>query len=115
MLKKGSGRCKFSAGDVFENRVSGLEGRSEFLPHKRGVELPCEQEVEYFATSSLLGLATKYYAGSGFFFPSGRQRVISHVFCSVTFKHSILFCFNLRTLNHILEYWRVRNEQRRAP
>ena len=115
MLKRGCDRCKFSAGDVFENRVSGLEGRSEFLQHKRGVELPCEQEVEYFAASSLFGLATKYYASSGFFFPSGRQRVISHVFCSVTFKHSILLCFNLRTLNLILELWSIRNEQRPAP
>jgi hypothetical protein len=111
-LQKRCDRFKCSAGDVFENPVSGLEGRSEFLPHKRGVELPCEQEFEYFTTISLRDFATEYYAVSGFFFPSGRQPVISHVFCSVTFKHSILFCFNFRTFSHFLEFWRVRNEQR---
>lgn len=72
-------RFKCSAGDVFENPVLGLEGRSEFLPHKRGVELPYEEEFEYFATTSLPGFATKYYAISGFFFPSGRQPVMSRI------------------------------------
>jgi len=114
-LKKKCDRFKFSVGDVFENPVLGLEGRSEFFPHKRGVELPCEQEFEYFATSSLLEFATKYYAVSGFFFPSGKQPFISRVFCSVTFTHSILFCFNFRTLSLILEFWSVRNEQRSPP
>jgi hypothetical protein len=114
-LRKRYNRFKCSAGDVFENPVLGVEGRSEFLPHKRSVELPYEQELEYFATSSLLDFATKYYAVSGFFFPSGRQPVISHVFCSVTFKHSILVCFKFRILCLILEFWSVRNEQRPHP
>jgi len=114
-LKERCKRFRCSAGDVFENPVLVLEERSEFLPRKRGVELPCEQEFEYFATSSLLDFATKYYAVSGFFFPSGRQRVISHVFCSVTFKHSILVCFKFRILCLILEFWSVRNEQRPHP
>lgn len=79
------------AGDVFENPVSGVERRSEFLPHKKGVELPYEQEFEYFATSSLLDFAAEYYAVSGFFFPSGRQPVISHVFCTVTLNIAFYF------------------------
>jgi len=112
-VNKRCDRFKYSAGDVFENPVLGLEGRSEFLPHKRGVELP--QEFEYFETSSLLGFTTRYYAVSGFFFPSGRQPARSHVFHSVIFKHSILFCFNFRILSLILEFWSVRNEQRPPP
>lgn len=65
-------RCKCSAGDVFENPVLCREERSEFLPYERGVELLCD--IESFSTSSLLRFATKYYADSGLFFPSGKSR-----------------------------------------
>jgi len=95
-LKERCDRIKCSAGDVFENPVSGVERRSEFLPREKGVELPCEQEFEYFATSSLLDFAAKYYAVSGFFFPSGRQHDISHVFCSVTLNVSFYFIFQFK-------------------
>jgi hypothetical protein len=41
--------------------------------------------------------------------------LLCHVLCSMTFKHSILFCLNFRTFCLILEFWSVRNKQRPPP